>query len=137
MARAFGDHSRLSSVTWIVLSLAVIAAAYVVALRADARHGLLAVAMCGLLISPISWTHHWIWIVPMLVVLVIDKRWVLVVSGILVFGAGMPILLPDNRDDWPSWGHLVNSLYVLWALGYLANEVAWTRKWTRPHGLAH
>lgn len=137
MARVFGDHSRLAAVTWIVLSLAVIAAAYVIAWRADPRHGLLAVAMCGLLISPISWTHHWIWIVPLLVVLVMDKRWVLAGSGILVFGVGMPILLPDSRDDWPSWGHLVNSLYVLWALGYLVSEVVWTRKWARPKGLAH
>jgi alpha-1,2-mannosyltransferase len=115
----------------------VIAAAYWIARRADPRHGLLAVAMCGLLISPISWTHHWIWIVPLLVVLVLDKRWILVGTGVLVFGVGMPILLPDNRDEWPAWGHLANSWYVVWALAYLASELLWTRKWARPEGLAH
>ncbi|MCE5287753.1 MAG: glycosyltransferase 87 family protein [Nocardiaceae bacterium] len=128
VARLFGDHSRVSSVAWIASSLAVIAAAYVIARKADPQHGLLAVAMCGVLISPISWTHHWIWIVPLLVMLVIDKRWLLVVSGVLIFGVGIPILLSDNRDDWPSWGHLTNSLYVLWTLTYFAGEILHTRQ---------
>jgi alpha-1,2-mannosyltransferase len=133
----FGDDSQLASVAWVGLSVAVVAAASLIARKADPRHGLLVVAMCGLLISPISWTHHWIWIVPLLVVLVIDKRWLLVTSGVVVFGVGIPILLPDNRDDWPAWGDLVNSLYVVWALAYLASELVWTRKWARPEGLAH
>ncbi|AXB43124.1 glycosyltransferase 87 family protein [Amycolatopsis albispora] len=33
----------------------------------DTRGALLATAGCALLVSPISWTHHWVWLVPLLV----------------------------------------------------------------------
>ncbi len=31
--------------------------------------GVLVCALTGLLVSPVSWTHHWVWIAPMLAVL--------------------------------------------------------------------
>ena len=31
--------------------------------------GILACALTGLLVSPVSWTHHWVWAIPALVVL--------------------------------------------------------------------
>lgn len=38
-----------------------------VCLRAEDRTGaLLAVQITGLLISPISWSHHWVWVLPLL-----------------------------------------------------------------------
>ncbi|MGC7101917.1 glycosyltransferase 87 family protein [Amycolatopsis lurida] len=49
--------------------LAVVATALVVRrlhLAGDARGALLATAGCALLVSPISWTHHWVWLVPLL-----------------------------------------------------------------------
>jgi alpha-1,2-mannosyltransferase len=46
-----------------------------VAVRAHRRGHRLAGAVCcritGLLVSPISWTHHWIWAVPLLVLLTV------------------------------------------------------------------
>ncbi|MDI5977069.1 glycosyltransferase 87 family protein [Amycolatopsis magusensis] len=35
-------------------------------LAGDARGALLTTAGCALLVSPISWTHHWVWLVPLL-----------------------------------------------------------------------
>jgi alpha-1,2-mannosyltransferase len=32
----------------------------------DRTAGLLAVQITGLLISPISWSHHWVWVLPLL-----------------------------------------------------------------------
>jgi alpha-1,2-mannosyltransferase len=32
--------------------------------------GVLVCALTGLLVSPVSWSHHWVWVAPMLVVLV-------------------------------------------------------------------
>jgi alpha-1,2-mannosyltransferase len=53
---------------WIAVAVLVGAAGVVVAGRLDrkgyAMLGLLAAALTGLLISPISWDHHWVWIVP-------------------------------------------------------------------------
>ncbi|MHA7208837.1 glycosyltransferase 87 family protein [Arthrobacter sp. MDT1-65] len=62
-----------STVPWLVVSLLLVAAASYV-IRASARRGdrFLPIAMTSLLmllISPISWSHHWVWIVVVLAVL--------------------------------------------------------------------
>jgi alpha-1,2-mannosyltransferase len=31
--------------------------------------GILVCALTGLLVSPVSWSHHWVWVAPMLMVL--------------------------------------------------------------------
>jgi alpha-1,2-mannosyltransferase len=53
---------------WIVAAALVIAAGSVCAGLLDrkghAMLGLLMAALTGLLVSPISWDHHWVWIVP-------------------------------------------------------------------------
>jgi alpha-1,2-mannosyltransferase len=36
-------------------------------LAADRLAGLVAIEMIGLLVSPISWSHHWVWVVPLLI----------------------------------------------------------------------
>ncbi|MHA7239987.1 glycosyltransferase 87 family protein [Arthrobacter sp. TMS1-12-1] len=62
-----------STVPWLVISLLLVAAtAYV--LRASKRDGdrflpIAATSLLMLLISPISWSHHWVWIVVVLAVL--------------------------------------------------------------------
>jgi alpha-1,2-mannosyltransferase len=56
---------------WLVAALTVGLAGLAVAVWAHRRGHRLAGAVCcaitGLLISPLSWTHHWVWVVPMLV----------------------------------------------------------------------
>jgi alpha-1,2-mannosyltransferase len=68
--------------------------------------GILACELTGLLVSPISWDHHWVWIVPGVTALVCYgvratdwRRWAWLAGGVLVvalFGAwpgslwGMP-----------------------------------------------
>ena len=37
--------------------------------RTDQRLGLCLAGLTGLLVSPISWTHHWVWLVPLALVL--------------------------------------------------------------------
>jgi alpha-1,2-mannosyltransferase len=39
----------------------------------------------GLLVSPISWAHHWVWIVPALVLLVRDGHRIAAAAGYLLF----------------------------------------------------
>jgi len=59
-------------VPWMVVAVLVAAAGAVSAGLLDrkghAMLGLLMAALTGLLVSPISWDHHWIWIVPGVVV---------------------------------------------------------------------
>jgi alpha-1,2-mannosyltransferase len=55
-----------SAAAWLLLSLATLGISGFVALRcARANHraaAVICVALTGLLISPISWTHHWVWV---------------------------------------------------------------------------
>ena len=53
---------------WVAAAAVVGIAGVLVAARLDRRGypmlGLLAAALTGLLVSPISWDHHWVWIAP-------------------------------------------------------------------------
>ena len=56
----------LTEIAWILLSLATLAVGSFIAwrcvrLRRNAA-ALMATALTGLLISPISWSHHWVWV---------------------------------------------------------------------------
>lgn len=57
---------------WPVLALLVVVATLAMAVWVDRRNeNLLAVALCGLAscaASPFSWNHHWVWLVPLTVV---------------------------------------------------------------------
>jgi alpha-1,2-mannosyltransferase len=114
---------------WLIAALAIGLAGLAVAVWAHRRGyrlaGLLCCAFTGLLVSPFSWTHHWVWAVPLLVWLIatawrrrVAARWVLAAGAATVFSA--LVTLP-----WP--GHpagagrmAASDLYVLAALGVLA-----------------
>ena len=55
----------------VVAAIAVTAVLAVLAWRAldgsDRLGKLLVVELFGLLLSPISWTHHWVWLVPLMI----------------------------------------------------------------------
>ncbi|MGV9820926.1 mannosyltransferase [Nocardia xishanensis] len=66
LSRILG-HDVESGPVWIAAVLAVAALAFFAwrALEPDDRMGtLLLVQLFGLLISPISWSHHWVWLLP-------------------------------------------------------------------------
>ncbi|WP_243770285.1 glycosyltransferase 87 family protein [Amycolatopsis acidicola] len=69
-----------------------LAAVLVLALTAWAIHrakypvpALLACALGALLVSPVSWTHHWVWIGPVIGVLCWQRRWWAAVPATIVF----------------------------------------------------
>jgi len=55
-----------STAAWLLLSLATLAVSGFVAWHAERanRHAsaMISIALAGLLISPVSWTHHWVWV---------------------------------------------------------------------------
>jgi Glycosyltransferase family 87 len=72
IARAVGSV-RAATPVWLGLAIVTAAVGLTAAARLH-RHGRpvagwLTCAVTGLLISPISWDHHWVWAVPALVVL--------------------------------------------------------------------
>ncbi|MDT7785141.1 MAG: alpha,2-mannosyltransferase [Pseudonocardiales bacterium] len=103
---------------WMILSLAVLVLTVLLLPRLDDLTALLAVAATGLLISPVSWSHHWLWIAPAL--LVLHGRVRLAVVG--VFAVGPHWLLPTTANkelEWTWWQHLIGNSYVWLALAFL------------------
>jgi alpha-1,2-mannosyltransferase len=55
-------------ISWLLLSAALLVLAVPVIRRAPAPLALVATAGVGLLVSPTSWSHHWVWVAPALLV---------------------------------------------------------------------
>jgi alpha-1,2-mannosyltransferase len=104
---------------WPVLALAVlVVTVFVVPRLRDDLTASVAVAAAGLLISPVSWSHHWVWIAPALVLLHGRVR----VAVAAVFAVGPHWLLPtagDRELTWTWWQHLLGNTYVWLALAFL------------------
>ncbi|MQA07605.1 MAG: DUF2029 domain-containing protein [Pseudonocardiaceae bacterium] len=112
------------------------------ALRADNMPlAVLANAIWALLASPISWSHHWVWAAPALIVLLgmaIGRRRYSLLAAVLGSGA-MLVLAPhwdlaqvsSDAADWTLIEQLVGNVYTLIAVAFLiAGAVCWLR--SRP-----
>ena len=108
--------------------LAVTAWAVHVALRAGRDvPAVLATGFCALLVSPVSWSHHWVWTWPLLVWAFAahharpgPKTVAAVVAWVVaVFGYPFWWAVPHD-PDWaqvPWWQHLLADTYVLLGIG--------------------
>ncbi|MEU0882246.1 glycosyltransferase 87 family protein [Lentzea sp. NPDC005914] len=87
LVRDLGLQQGTETLLWAVLAAAVVAAAVVVARQArDDLVALFAIAAAGLLASPVSWVHHWVWCVPVLVYLAVrGNAWPAFAAVFLVF----------------------------------------------------
>lgn len=123
-------HAAAPSGLWIA-AVALVGCGGLAVAAALARRGLdlLAAVACGvtgLLCSPISWTHHWVWLVPALAELVCRAggplRTVLAAGGATAVGY-LPWLVPHHgRQELREHGtqYLLGSSDVLLGLGLLA-----------------
>lgn len=138
LARTAGYDVALGP-PWLVAVLltAVLAA---VALRAairakDTMATILVVQLFGLLVSPISWSHHWVWVVPVLIWLLHGQAsrrlaamasalfWLLLVGSYLT-----PLLVVAQPTTWTiprpwylavsGWAYPVAALVTLAAIAY-------------------
>ncbi len=141
----------LSSATveslWIFTSLAALVLA-VLGMRyaLGARNVPLALminAVLGLLVSPISWSHHWVWAGPTLALLFamsVRHRWygvlLTVAFSAVVFMIGPHWYLPYGDDEelrWTFSQQVVGNAYTLLGVGLLvAAAVAWGRFGAHP-----
>jgi len=117
---------------WLALCLFVTALA-VIGMRGALRtghvtHALLLNAATGLLISPISWSHHWVWAAPALLACLAatnpNQRRLLgcAALALLIFATAPHWLLPsgDGRElHWSWWQQAVGDSYALIALAAL------------------
>ncbi|MEU1073379.1 MULTISPECIES: glycosyltransferase 87 family protein [unclassified Streptomyces] len=94
-----------------------------IARRAPERWGVLVTALTALLVSPVSWSHHWVWCVPLLAVLVAEGRVRTAVAVAVVFTARTLWLVPHEGEldlHLPWWQQPLASPYALLALALSA-----------------
>jgi alpha-1,2-mannosyltransferase len=63
-----GIDGTTGRICWLLLSAGLLYLAWPVIRRAPAPLALVATAGVGLLVSPTSWSHHWVWVAPALLV---------------------------------------------------------------------
>ncbi|MCH9641897.1 MAG: glycosyltransferase 87 family protein [Actinomycetia bacterium] len=88
---------------------------------------LICVAMFGLVVSPVSWSHHWVWALPtVLVTAVLAIRLRNVALGaVSITGLALMVwtpiaLLPEHRETAASlWRQIAGSSYLWWALAVI------------------
>ena len=124
-----GEHERFP--LWVAACLLVLAAtiwAMRRVLRADEPMlAVICVALFGLVVSPVSWSHHWVWMLPAVLVTGILgwRRRNVALAVVSVAGVALmrwtPIdLLPQHHETtavW--WRQLTGMSYVWWALAVI------------------
>ncbi|MEV0326082.1 glycosyltransferase 87 family protein [Micromonospora echinospora] len=125
---------------WLPLSALVGVAGLTVAVWASRRHeeltGLLVCVVTGLLVSPVTWYTHWVWCVPLLVLLVArrpDGGGRLAVGGLwLVFALPLPWWVVHVLGLVPlterAWVRPVELLYTLLGAALLVGAATRLRR---------
>ncbi|BDT86038.1 DUF2029 domain-containing protein [Nocardia cyriacigeorgica] len=134
----FGISGIAFTALWLVLAALALAVVYAIMRKvADiAPLALFANALLAVLVSPISWSHHWVWVAPGMLILVgyagmLPRRVSIACYLVAAAAAWVFYIAPHERvpqgDDrelgWSIGQHLVGDAYV-WAalllLGWIA-----------------
>ena len=139
----------------VLIAIAVTAVLAVLAWRAigagnadepDRLGGIVVVQLFGLLLSPISWTHHWVWLVPTMIWLIHgplrDRR------GAQIFGWGwlaltligppwllsfaQPTIWQTGRPWFLAWAGLVYIVAAVATLAWIASTGRRSRRSLAP-----
>ena len=134
LARAGLDpHTPAGAAAWLALSAAVLALACLGMRRALASSAdawaLSLNAFAALLVSPISWSHHWVWgETAMLTLAVLSRRHrrraalAAAAVGLAVFAAAPQWWFPSGGTAelrWAAWQQVLGSSYVILAAAVL------------------
>lgn len=127
---ALDDHQR--SLLWLAGCLLVLAGTVSATRRVLAAGepvlALICVALFGLVVSPVSWSHHWVWMLPAVVVAgeLAYRRRTVAIGVLATAGAALMVwspisLLPEHHEETASgWRQLVGVSYMWWALAVIA-----------------
>jgi alpha-1,2-mannosyltransferase len=133
-----GGH--LATAVWLVLSAATLACGVVLTrwLVREARtaEAVMVLALTELLASPVSWTHHWSWLV--LVPIVATRLWSVhrAVAIALLVLLGLAVLAPYLWIDVVPLSYLASNALVVGGAVVLVMWVV-AESHCRPHATAH
>lgn len=134
-------HTAEPGLWWAAAAVATgvcgLATAVAAALRGERAWAVLCCAVTALLVSPVSWSHHWVWCVPMLLLLGSDAvrrggrgRWAVSGGAALVFVSYALWWVPHGAgrlELGQNYGQiLLSALYVVTAFGFLLIGI---RRW--------
>ena len=144
LARA-GVPALPAKVVWLVVAVALLAAIVPVVRRAEPALALVTVAGFALLVSPTSWSHHWVWIAPALLVVVVEavrrsadgRGWAVAAAVLAVTFYVAPFRFlphgPEEELTWSAAQQLVGATYVMvGVLGLVAVRRAVVRRTPAP-----
>ncbi|MGW1682132.1 glycosyltransferase 87 family protein [Saccharopolyspora sp. NPDC002376] len=125
----------LAAVAVIALVMAVLGMLHAIRQR-DLPTAVVINGVFGLLISPISWSHHWVWAIPGLVLLLgaawTRRDWALLLASTLVTGVfmmGPHWKVPQGKGLELTWNlpqNLIGNAYVYLGLAFLLyNAILW------------
>jgi alpha-1,2-mannosyltransferase len=126
-----GLDEHLRFLLWVGLCVAALALT-VWAMRRVLQAGeptlaVICVALFGLMVSPVSWSHHWVWVLPTLLVTAV-LGWrrrnvalaVLTAAGVALMAWTPLELLPKHHEETANWWRqLLGMSYVWWALAVI------------------
>ncbi len=123
------DHQRF--VPWVVACLLVLALTVWAAGRAlragEPVLAVICIALFGLAVSPVSWSHHWVWMLEAVVVTAVLAWRRRNVALAFVSAAGVTVMMWSPIDLMPKhhevtaawWRQLIGVSYLWWALATL------------------
>ncbi len=118
--RAPFDGGQLAIALWAVLAVATLACGLLLARRflapSQTSQMVLALALTEVLVSPVSWTHHWSWVAVVPVVLVALGRSRPVVSSLMVLLLAVVVADPYRLQHGPASFLTGNSLLLCGAV---------------------
>jgi alpha-1,2-mannosyltransferase len=121
-----GEQERF--VLWVLGCLLVLAVTIWATRRVlgagEPTLAVICVALFGLVVSPVSWSHHWVWVLPALLVTAVLawRRRSAALAAISLAGVALMVwtpidLMPKYHETTAAWWRqLVGASYVWWAL---------------------
>ncbi|WP_424187173.1 glycosyltransferase 87 family protein [Actinokineospora sp. G85] len=134
----FGIETPYDKMVWLGAAMLVGLIFLWVVPRVDAETGLAVTAMSALVLSPISWSHHYVWIVPGLVVVaarVLRTSWdpvklMAAGVGVAIFYIAPHFIARGEEYDgtkWTWWQNVYGNSYLLLGLTALL-WIAWAHR---------
>jgi hypothetical protein len=126
---------------WAMVSLAFavigLAVAVMLVRRQDWLGATAVTGATGLLVSPVSWAHHWVWVLPALVLLLRARHWIAAGAGYLLFAVA-PFWFTPHAGGPREYGFhwltsLVANCFLFAGLAFLA-YMALTQLRRQQHG---
>lgn len=123
---------------WLIFVVAALALSALVSLRLFANNlpvlAIGSIALFGLLASPVSWDHHFVWVAIILLTILaylmspqaaqlsahsIRTLWGLFISGIICFALSPRSIAPSGHNleqDWSVGWHILGNAYLWWSI---------------------